>query len=234
MTNNVKELLKNSISKIFYDIKDIQAILDAVETELNTIEYLNKKVRTDAFIKTATIDRIKDYERILGIINESNDNIETRRAFILSIFTNELPFTLPKLKESLNTIAGFNNWTIEVIPEEYKMVIEIIENTKGLIEEIANTFYQFIPAHIFWQVIKKVIEEVDGTFYLQGYNTQKLTYEINETDNAKDRTDLPPEPEEPEPEQPEEPDTDNKEPDTEQPDVEQPDTDNKDNTDGNN
>lgn len=202
MTNNIKELLKNSISKIFYDIKDIQAILDAVETELNTVEYLQKKVRTDAFIKTATIDRIKDYEKILGIVNESNDNIETRRAFILSIFTNELPFTLPKLKEGLNTIAGFNNWTIEVIPEEYKMVIEIVENTKGLIEEIANTFYQFIPAHIFWEVIKRVIENINGELYLQGYNTQKLNFEVSETDNAKDRTDLPQEPEQPEIENP--------------------------------
>lgn len=202
MTNNIKELLKNSISKIFYDVKDIQAILDAVETELNTVEYLQKKVRTDAFIKTATIDRIKDYERILGIVNESNDNIEARRAFILSIFTNELPFTLPKLKEGLNTIAGFNNWTIEVIPEEYKMVIEIVENTKGLIEEIANTFYQFIPAHIFWEVIKRVIENINGELYLQGYNTQKLNFEVSETDNAKDRTDLPQEPEQPEIENP--------------------------------
>ena len=57
----------------------------------------------DNFIKTATLNGIEKYERMLGIIPDTSKDIEYRRSQIIFILYSTIPYTYKRLTEILDS-----------------------------------------------------------------------------------------------------------------------------------
>lgn len=177
------ELIKgNSFLKImpkkFAKIKDYQQIALAINPEWLDINKSYQVVVDNQFIQTADDKQISLYERMLNLKVDPSLDLPARRIQVLLKYQEILPFTLPKLKEKLNSIAGFGNWAILINYNEYQFLIEVLQSFNDLVEIIIANLIGYIPAHLHWTSRKRILIEDTITVYYGGYIANRLTYEI--------------------------------------------------------
>lgn len=167
--------LYNTLSPIFTDIKDIQAILDANKLYTDKLDLLKQRALYNYFIKTCSLDRLREYEQICGIVSDEELDENIRRERVLLKFNIVLPFTIAKLKEILNSTCGIGNWKITQDLEKYELQVEVIESYTDMIEVLQRTLYYIIPCHIRWTITKEInrkaaINQYIGGILHLGYN----------------------------------------------------------------
>lgn len=160
--------LYNTLSPIFTDIKDIQAILDANKLYTDKLDLLKQTILYNYFIKTCSLDRLREYEQICGIVSNEQLDENIRREQVLLKFNFVLPFTIAKLKEILNSTCGIGNWKITQNLEKYELQIQIKESYTDTIEVLQQTLYYIIPCHIRWIITKEINKKGNANQYIGG------------------------------------------------------------------
>lgn len=172
--------LYNTISPIYTDILDIKYILDAAWKLLKTSDNELRIILNNNFIQTCDIETLEKFEVMCGIDKNDKLDIEFRRQNILNIFAEVLPYTLPKLKELLNTVAGVGNWNLEQDFNSYSLSITIFESFTDIIEMLRTNLITYLPAHINWNITKNIQINSDGGEYLGGYTYQHIVLEMSD------------------------------------------------------
>lgn len=149
----------------FKKILDFKEIMNTEEIELKELYAFINIIYNNVYIQTADEETIKYYENLLNLYPESGDSLEIRRIRVLNRLRLRPPYTLPYLKELLNANVGVNNWSLEIDYPNYTMSITIYTVSEELYEEVKALVLYIIPAHISWQVIQELPQEIDKTIY---------------------------------------------------------------------
>lgn len=175
---NPNELI-NYLSPIYTNIKEIKAILDVVWDEVKKL-IENKNIQSqNYFIQTCDLETLIKFENLCGLSNGDNKPIEMRRFEVLSIFSMLLPYSLPKLKEILNSLCGVGNWRLSIDYEKQAMSIEILESFDNMVETLQTMLIPVIPCHIEWLIHKDmIIESEDIGYYVGGYVDNLIELDI--------------------------------------------------------
>lgn len=110
--------LTDLLPTVYREIKSMYAAAETEDVELRNFIAMSKRVFDNFFIQTCDVDTIKYYEDLLGIEAINKDDLEERRAFVLSALNDQKPFTLQYLIEQLDAIFGANNWSFPEYTEE--------------------------------------------------------------------------------------------------------------------
>lgn len=110
--------LTDLLPTVYREIKSMYAAAETEDVELRNFIAMSKRVLDNFFIQTCDVDTIKYYEDLLGIEAINKDDLEERRAFVLSALNNQKPFTLQYLIEQLDAIFGADNWSFPEYTEE--------------------------------------------------------------------------------------------------------------------
>lgn len=103
--------LTDLLPTVYREIKSMYAAAETEDVELRNFIAMSKRVFDNFFIQTCDVDTIKYYEDLLGIEAINKDDLEERRAFVLSALNDQKPFTLQYLIEQLDAIFGAGNWS---------------------------------------------------------------------------------------------------------------------------
>ena len=171
-------ILYNTLSPIYTDIKDIQAILDANKLYTDKIDLLKQTTLYNYFIKTCSLDRLREYEQICGIISNERLDENIRREQVILKFNFVLPYTIVKLKEILNSTCGIGNWELTQDLNKYELQIQVKESYTDMIEILQQTLYYIIPCHIRWIITKEINKEVIVNQYIGGASYIVIDYRI--------------------------------------------------------
>lgn len=177
-------ILVNTLSPIFTDIKDVRAILDASWQIIKNLENSLDVVLNNSFIQTCDLETLAKFEKLCNIIPNDNLDVDFRRAQVLQIFSAVLPYTEVKLKELLNTVCGEGNWELVTNINEYKLTIYVFESFTDMIETLQMTLITYIPAHIEWLVVKNILVDLKGEEYYGGWIVEDVS--INLSDDLPD------------------------------------------------
>lgn len=163
-------------------IKDYQELFKSVDPETKEIERDIIVIFDNQFIQTCDEQQIELYEKLVKIEPNRNLSLEVRRFNVLFIYQSILPYTLPKLKEQLNSLCGYENWIILQSLNTYEMMIQILESFDDMMETMLQAFIPIIPCHIKWGMLKEiVVSPKENTYlYFGGYNSINITYDIIE------------------------------------------------------
>lgn len=165
---NFDNKLYNTLSPIFTDIKDIRAILDANKLYTDKLDLLKQTTLYNYFIKTCSLDRLREYEQICGIISNERLDENIRREQVILKFNFVLPYTIVKLKEILNSTCGIGNWEIAQDLKKYELQIQVKESYTDMIEILQQTLYYIIPCHIRWIITKEINKLAEVNQYMGG------------------------------------------------------------------
>lgn len=128
--------------------REIQGIMNAENPELQSVEDASETIKDNMFILYTDEAGIKRYEHIFGLTPSTNDSLQNRQAKVLAQYTNTVIYTLRGLIDRLNIICGADNYTLELISDEYKISIGLHLRVKKLINTISSMLTDMIPANM--------------------------------------------------------------------------------------
>ena len=160
------------------EYREIQGVMNAEDPELQLVEDTSEIIKNNMFVVSTNEVGIKRYENMFGLTPSKNDSLSNRQAKVLTQYTNTVIYTMRGLIERLNVICGVGNYTLELIPNEYKINISLHLQIDNLIDVISSTLTDMIPANmLFTCTIRynthKVLTEYP-TYLLMQFTHQEL------------------------------------------------------------
>lgn len=128
------------------EFKEIMATLEAENPEFVLVWEAADRVLQNEFIETSDEYGISRWERILGAFPKTTDTLENRRFHVMSRINETRPFTIPQLKNILQTLCGKNNYSVKV--SECTLIIRIGLTSKNNFNDVEALIEKISPANM--------------------------------------------------------------------------------------
>ncbi len=143
---SVKNLIEY-IPPFLKDVREYNRIFNAEDIELRNLDEDIKALLTEVIVKTAKSYGLDRYEKIYNIKNTSN-NINARRAMILTRMNNRVPFTYKWLYSQLVENFGEDGFEINLDYNNYFLEIVIYGLSSEVADILIQNLYEKLPANL--------------------------------------------------------------------------------------
>lgn len=142
------------LPNVLKDIEDYKAVLnESSQIEIGLIFDSLENAINDQFVETATVNGVKRYEKILGINSKSSYSLDERKTAILIKMNEQLPYTLPVLKNQLNNICGEGFYDIELDYDNYYLKVSLGLKSKNSYDDVVSLLKRIVPANILLETV---------------------------------------------------------------------------------
>lgn len=159
------------------EYNEIRKIMTAENPEFEMLWDWNELIRDNLFIMTAGEIGIKRYEQMLGIFPLPEDTLESRKARILIRINEQLPYTLKRLRNLLDAIAGEGNYNILLDADTYNLTIRLAVFSNSIADSIIAMLKSVVPANLIF-IISNDTVQLTELFY-RGAMLQALTHNLS-------------------------------------------------------
>lgn len=135
------------LPRFLRDIKEYKETCSVEEIELKNLESKIEEIIIEASAETANSYGLERYEKVLNIIN-TTENVEERRFKIKSKLTNQLPFNMKWLDNKLKSLVGVGNYKINLDSENYQITIQISHVFPDIANVMNNDLRQQLPSNL--------------------------------------------------------------------------------------
>ena len=140
--------IRDYVPSIYNDVTEMEVIIDVNDELLDNEEAILDDLENSQYIVTAPEHAIREYEKVLKINPSNQDSLEFRRIRVLNRLSMSPPFSLPYLREKLNTIIGIGKYTCTVDYTNYTLYVESSARDQFYANEIYITINKLKPANI--------------------------------------------------------------------------------------
>lgn len=140
--------IREYVPSIYNEVSEMDYLINADDKLLDLEESFLDRLENSQFIITAPVDIISEYEKLLNIIPKNTDTLEFRRDRIINRISMTPPFSLPYLRQKLNTIIGTGKYECYMNYDSYTLYIESSAENQTWAEEIYITINKLKPANI--------------------------------------------------------------------------------------
>lgn len=130
------------------DYKEIKAIMDTEDVQLSKIWEDTEDVLNDQFVKDATENGVRRWEKILGITPKGDFSMDERKFNILARLNEQLPYTMEVLKSMLTSLCGWNGYTLRLDHQDYLLLVKLSLSNKSNIDAVKEMLDRIVPANI--------------------------------------------------------------------------------------
>ena len=152
------------------EYREFQAIAKAEDPEFQAVCDASETVKDNIFVLHADETGIARYEKMFGLQPLSNDSLQNRQAKVLERYTNTVTYTMRGFIERLNAICGAENYTVELVPDEYTIIVTLELTVAKLVNTISSMMGDMLPANML--CVYRVNYNTHGQ--LAGYDHQTL------------------------------------------------------------
>ena len=149
---------KNSLNRIINlvkflppvtkDIKDVIALCESENAELQVLWSYLTELFNNQFIATMTEYGLTQWEKMFDVIPLATDTWAERRYRIQSLLKGTRPFTDEKLEELLTALCGADGYVIQRDYTNYKITILVNLGVKSQFEEVKELLDTIIPMNL--------------------------------------------------------------------------------------
>lgn len=158
-------------------IKEFAVLAEIADEEISKLVKAVKELIDDQFISTATEKGIARRERMLRIIPNVSDTLETRRVRVQSRWFTALPYTERVLYERLTEILGgehfFSLWI-----EGYDLVLTIYATDEVRYEEVRYLLDMMVPVNMAIEIVYETA--VEGRLFYGGVMFEGNIFELRQ------------------------------------------------------
>lgn len=154
---------------------DFDALYDTQGGEIENLQGTTNKIINNLFISSCDLDGVKRWEKFFNIKQNKDYTLEERRGIVLNKVLYRPPFTRQRLTEILETIWGKGNYTYELYPDDYRLIVDIDTNDPVIYLQFSKQLRNIVPANIY------LILSIQYTYLYLGRNytyrrMEDLTY----------------------------------------------------------
>lgn len=129
---------------------DTMTSMYAVEgDEVKKLHGTIHEIINNLFIMTADVNGIQRWERFFNIKPNALHTLEERRMIVLNKVLYRPPFTRQRLMEILENVWGKGKYVYKLLPDEYKLIIDINTNNPVIYLQFSDLLRRIIPANIY-------------------------------------------------------------------------------------
>lgn len=140
--------LINYLPHVVRDYAEFKGIMASQQPEFETAWDSAEGLLDEQFILTAGNLGLSRWESILEITPKGTDTLEDRRFRILTRINEELPYTLPQLRNILKTLCGEGNYSAEITAGTYILIVKIGLAAKNNYNDVEALLVRVVPANI--------------------------------------------------------------------------------------
>ena len=140
--------VREYVPAIYKDVLEMDTLTDVHDQLLDLEDTFLTDLEDSQFVVTAPLTAIKEYEKLLKIVAKNTDTIEFRRERIINRLSMTPPFSLPYLRQKLDSIIGLNKYECYIDYNDYTLYIESSAEEQTWAEEIYVTINKLKPANI--------------------------------------------------------------------------------------
>lgn len=127
---------------------EMQHIMSAEQPEIDDLWNASESILEEQFIMTATEHGVARWEKMIGVTPKDTDTLDERKFKILLKLNQELPYTMKKLEESLTTMCGAGNFSVDLQADKYHIEIKLALSNKNDYQEAVDLLTKMIPANL--------------------------------------------------------------------------------------
>ena len=136
------------LPEVFGVIKEFKGFADGANPELEKAWKAVEDAYNDLYLYTMGEDKIKRWERQLGIQPMGTDTIEDRRFRIINRLNAQLPYTDRMLEYHLNQMCGENGYRKVLDADAFLLTVKIALTSKKQFNEIHEFIKEMLPANM--------------------------------------------------------------------------------------
>jgi len=133
---------------VIRDYAEFQGIMGSEQPEIEKAWNTTDDLLDNQFIPTAGNMGLSRWEKILGITPKGTDSLEDRRFRILTRINEELPYTLPQLRNILETLCGKGNYSADVEEGTYQLLVKIGLAAKKNFQDVQTLLKRVAPVNL--------------------------------------------------------------------------------------
>ena len=145
---NLGEFRHNLSTYVIRDYAEFQGIMGSEQPEIEKAWNTTDDLLDNQFIPTAGNMGLSRWEKILGITPKGTDSLEDRRFRILTRINEELPYTLPQLRNILETLCGKGNYSADVEEGTYQLLVKIGLAAKNNFNDVESLLNRVVPQNM--------------------------------------------------------------------------------------
>lgn len=133
---------------VIRDYPEFQGIVGSEQPEFERAWDFTNDLLDNQFISTAGNMGLSRWEKILGITPKGTDSLEDRRFRIMTRINEELPYTLPQLRNILETLCGAGNYSADVPEGTYQLLVKIGLAAKNNFSDVEALLNRVVPQNM--------------------------------------------------------------------------------------
>lgn len=157
--------LSDYVPKLYKNNIEMNNIINSEEYEFENLLKLGIDTTFyNTFVKTADEEGIRIFEEILEIpLDENKNNLEYRRARVLSKFATSGALTYNWLENNLINLVGVNNYQILLDANNYGLTINISDVYLNTAKTLFDIYRPLIPANM--KLFVNLFDNIDCKLY---------------------------------------------------------------------
>lgn len=144
----VRKKLQDYLPPILLKTYEFPLLCDTEQPEIDCLRDAADAVLDAQFISTAGGTAIARYEKIFGITPMDTDTLAERRFKVLAKINAQLPFSVRRLRQQLETLCGADGYKLELDGGKYTLTVKVALTAKRNQQAVEELLADIVPANM--------------------------------------------------------------------------------------
>lgn len=144
----MRKKLQDYLPSILLKTYEFPLLCDTEQPEIDRLRDAADAVLDAQFISTAGETAIARYEKIFGITPMDTDTLDERRFKVLAKINAQLPFSVRRLRQQLETLCGADGYKLELDGDRYTLTVKVALTAKRNQQAVEELLVDIVPANM--------------------------------------------------------------------------------------
>ena len=144
----MRKKLNEYLPSILLKTYEFPLLCDTEQREFDRLNTAADAVLDAQFISTAGETAIARYEKIFGITPMDTDTLAERRFKVLAKINAQLPFSVRRLRQQLETLCGADGYKLELDGGKYTLTVKVALTAKRNQQAVEELLADIVPANM--------------------------------------------------------------------------------------
>jgi len=144
----VRKKLQDYLPPILLKTYEFPLLCKTEQPEIDRLHDAADAVLDAQFLSTAGEYAIQRYEKIFGVVPQDTDTLDERRFKVLTRINTQLPFSVRRLRQQLETLCGADGYKFKVSGGKYTLSVKVALTAKRNQQAVEELLADIVPANM--------------------------------------------------------------------------------------
>ena len=144
----MRKKLQDYLPPILLKTYEFPLLCETEQLEIDRLHDAADAVLDAQFLSTAGEYAIQRYEKIFGVVPQDTDTLDERRFKVLTRINTQLPFSVRRLRQQLETLCGADGYKLELNGDRYTLTVKVALTAKRNQQAVEELLADIVPANM--------------------------------------------------------------------------------------